>query len=302
MNSKLIAVLALALICCLSSVNAHAYLSSPAPRAKTIGGHRFQYEPQSDGQFNGECQDGGKTGPIQATYVQGTIITVTISITASHNGAYQLRFCPYKDGNNNCLAQHLAIPISYPSSILPNFPNAHEGRSGEAQWRLPADLVCDNCVMQFWYQNNNGVQEHFKSCHDVRITAADGSVPSSTYSSSTTSTSSAVPITTVTVTGTSTYTSTTHLTSYECASKTSTAIPTTSTAIPTTTHTVTSTVSPTQTVTVTKTVDAECTQQPEGKCPCVPIPGSGGSDNYCAQMVGDLSYCELTSGFCERRC
>jgi predicted carbohydrate-binding protein with CBM5 and CBM33 domain len=251
-----VSIFAVVLASFLSGTEAHGYMASPAPRARTISGHQFQWEPQSDGQFNGECKDNNRVGPIQATYTQGSEITVTIDMTAPHNGAYQLRFCPQADGNNACFSQNLAIPITAPSYVLPNFPNAHQGSSGNAVWRLPADLVCDHCAMQFWYQNNNGVQEHFKSCHDVRIVSNDGSMPPSSSSSTSTSTSSSAT-TGATVTETV----------YEtvCAAPTSTSTSTSTTTSVTVTETVYETVCAVPTSTSTST-SISSSAPPAGEC------------------------------------
>jgi len=191
------AAVAIAAATCISSVEGHGFLAVPTPRARTIAGHRWQYEPQSDGTFNGECMDGGKVGPIQATWNQGQVITVSHQMTQHHSGEYQLRFCADPFGGNSCLSKTLAIPITNPSNkFLPNSMSAAANGQFAVQWQLPAGLVCEHCVMQFWYQNNNGVPEHFKSCHDVRIVGVDGQVPppaTSSAASSTTPSSTPTP-------------------------------------------------------------------------------------------------------------
>ena len=86
-----------------SVVEGHGYISNPQPRAWTIPNHRFAPDAQSDGFAFQSCWDrpwaesdpaNNEVGPIQATYVQGSVIEVDIRITAGHGGWHELRFCP----------------------------------------------------------------------------------------------------------------------------------------------------------------------------------------------------------------
>ena len=88
----------------LEQVEGHGYISSPRPRAQTINGHRFAYEPQSDGQKNGECWDAERnlSGGLQATYTEGQTITTAVRITAFHKGWHEIRLCDNINGKNNC--------------------------------------------------------------------------------------------------------------------------------------------------------------------------------------------------------
>ena len=99
-------------------IDAHGYVSSPRPRVFTVGGHRSSYEPQGDGQFNGECWDAarGAYAGIQATYEEGRVITTTVVITAFHQGWHEIRLCGDKQGRNNCLSQTLATALTTPRS------------------------------------------------------------------------------------------------------------------------------------------------------------------------------------------
>jgi len=173
----------------------------------TIPGHPFHWEPQSDAAEGQNCKDNGKTGPIQATYVQDSIITTRVHITVFHQGWQELRFCPDPKGGLSCYQQHRAIPLEstkwYVGKSLPNsdsnndtlrapFPSGNicdqswcgnpvptkhcfaYGENGvfyqKVQWQLPKGLSCDHCGMQWWYVTDNCGNENFKSCHDVTIT------------------------------------------------------------------------------------------------------------------------------------
>jgi hypothetical protein len=190
-----------------STVNGHGYMANPAPRAETIPGHRYSADPQSDGIRYANCADGGKIGPIQATWTQGQEVKVEISVTAYHGGYHQLRFCKDPYGANECLQQNLAIavpssqiyrgcPVSAPpssadaGSCIPNAGCPSENKDdcimnldGIGRYNytfiLPPDLVCEHCVVQWWWGTNNYAPEHFKSCHDVRIIPSGPTTPPS---------------------------------------------------------------------------------------------------------------------------
>jgi hypothetical protein len=69
-----------------ASAEAHGYMVNPLGRSFTIPGHSRAGEPQSDGAQFQNCLDGGKVGPIQATWNEGQEIVVDIVITAFHYG------------------------------------------------------------------------------------------------------------------------------------------------------------------------------------------------------------------------
>lgn len=206
------------LICLIPYVLAHGYISNPKPRAYTIPGHRYQYEPQSDAAEGQNCQDNGKTGPIQATYTKGSTITVSTHVTVFHNGWHELRFCPDTQDSLGCYQMYRATPVyanlseqyagkrlsnsdnNGNDAVRANFPLGdicgqswngspqptkhcfayYEGANFffDTQWILPANLTCEHCGMQWWWVTDNGGNENFKSCHDVSIVEPIRAVPS----------------------------------------------------------------------------------------------------------------------------
>jgi hypothetical protein len=147
-------------------VGAHGYVSSPRPRAQTINGHRYRYEPQSDGAFNADCWDAqrGQFGGIQATYEAGQTITTTVVITAFHQGWHQIRLCDDKQGRNNCLSQTLARPLTNVNQNNPTQSILRGLGTRNYQWELPANFTTDHGTMQWWWRTANGGNEHFKRC------------------------------------------------------------------------------------------------------------------------------------------
>jgi len=178
-----------------SVVDAHGYVSNPKPRCLTIPGHpMFSLGCQSDGYQFADCRDGEMVGPVQVTWVEGQEIDVDVFMTAFHGGWHELRFCEDPRGGNDCFSrpghQAFALPATNvqgcpepaPSSTATHrgscIPSPAECRgdlgpsSASYRFRLPMNISGDHVAMQWWWITNNGVPEHFKSCHDVRIIAA----------------------------------------------------------------------------------------------------------------------------------
>jgi hypothetical protein len=182
-----------------AGVASHGYMSVPAPRARTVAGHPFASDPQSDGTRNADCRDPG-IGEPQLTWVQGQEIEVEVTITANHQGWHELRFCQDPSGTNACLEQTLAIAVNptstlgCPAAAPPSsthggscIPSPAESREDfptglgpkKSKFILPANFtgLPENdyhVEVQWWYITDNWAPEHFKSCHDVRIIPSDG--------------------------------------------------------------------------------------------------------------------------------
>jgi hypothetical protein len=184
-----------------TGVDAHGYIRNPRPRAWTIPGHRFEWDAQSDGGPFQDCWDrdandpdprNNKVGPIEATYIEGSEISVDVAISAGHAGWHELRFCPDPYGNNTCFENNLAIALTMPSTVegcpepAPSDSTHAPGRDpgggcipsdkkyrsnlaiGTFRWKLPEGLVCEHCAMQWWWITQLHTFEHFKSCHGKR--------------------------------------------------------------------------------------------------------------------------------------
>jgi hypothetical protein len=114
----------------------------------------------------------GYDPPIVETYTEGSLIQVTVKITANHKGYFVFRVAPLvnppitqTDLNNNML----------------------ELENGDQEWtlgdtgagdytitlRLPTGLSCDHCVLQWWWTTGNNWMgnepETFVNCADIKI-------------------------------------------------------------------------------------------------------------------------------------
>ncbi|CAH2093234.1 unnamed protein product [Euphydryas editha] len=131
---------------------------------------------------------GGKygTGTIVAEFEAGEVFEATVEITAFHLGYWYFKICPDVTSNDQaCFDQ-------YPLELEKGGTKYYPSSSGEykVNYRLPKDLVCDHCVLQWRYVagNNWGVcedgtsamgcgnQETFGACSDIKIVAPEVAV------------------------------------------------------------------------------------------------------------------------------
>ncbi|GFR75827.1 cell wall integrity and stress response component 4-like [Elysia marginata] len=135
-----------------------------------------------------EHEVGGKyaNGIVTRDYRRGDVIDTTIHITANHRGYFEFRLCPVEDAKvevtQACLDTHILEREDGEGTkyFLP------EGKSNQffnISLRLPPDLTCERCVIQWKYRTGNtwdkndkgefcvgcGPQEEFYNCADVTI-------------------------------------------------------------------------------------------------------------------------------------
>ncbi|XP_071515351.1 uncharacterized protein [Panulirus ornatus] len=159
------------------------------------GGFNHQY--QSQGGKCGICGDawdenprpheaGGKyaTGAIVMQYAVGQVVDIQVDITANHKGYIEFKICPNNnpsvEATQDCLDQH-PLYLADGSGLkyqVPYYIGIHL-----IQVRLPPDVTCSQCVLQWRYVAGNnwgvcedgtgqlgcGPQEEFRSCADVAI-------------------------------------------------------------------------------------------------------------------------------------
>ncbi|GFN82958.1 hypothetical protein PoB_000946400 [Plakobranchus ocellatus] len=202
----------------------HGYLMDP-PARSSMWRENFQTPPNyNDNQLNcggyynqwsrnrGKCgicgdafqqpqprdnESGGKygLGIISRTYTQGQEVTFKVMITANHFGWFEFRLCP--DGSPTtpvteaCLNKYL-LQLADGSGTRFNLGSARHAVS--VRLRLPADVTCAQCVVQWkWHAGNNygvnpdlsscmgcGPQEEFYGCADISITG-NGNSPTQTF-------------------------------------------------------------------------------------------------------------------------
>lgn len=137
----------------------------PAPRAHELGGTYGQ-------------------GYIVANYQAGDVVPITVYLSASHLGYWELKICT--DPHNNeqdCFDQTVELE----DGSTKYYPLQGSG-TYTLNYRIP-DISCDHCVLQWRYNagNNWGVcedgtgalgcgnQENFFSCADISITGSSNS-------------------------------------------------------------------------------------------------------------------------------
>ncbi|KAG7155940.1 uncharacterized protein LOC121854288 [Homarus americanus] len=161
------------------------------------GGFGVQYK-QNDGKC-GVCGDnwadpqprdneaGGTygTGLIVANYTRGQDLTVEVNLTRNHLGYFEFSLCVNNDVTKiitqECLDEHLlehADGSGTKAYIYADDPEWHK-----TTVKLPDDVVCTQCVLQWHYHTANswgdcgngtqalgcGNQEIFRGCADIGI-------------------------------------------------------------------------------------------------------------------------------------
>jgi len=163
-------------------------------------------------------EHGGRYGQsvIVKTYRKGADIDIGIDLSANHQGFFEFRLCPHNFENtpetDECFDKYVLQRADNDETKY--YPGAGSGIIFNSTYKLPSDLTCDQCVLQWRYiagnnwgtcpdgtgRNGCGPQEQFRACSDIRITE-DGVAEETTPSTSTlASTSTVKPRTRGTVT------------------------------------------------------------------------------------------------------
>lgn len=214
MNSKLKFVIFIVILNYLNEAAGHGYVMDPVNRASRwrvdgstprdyndmegfCGGYAVQWS-QNSGKC-GLCGDpwnnptprthelGGAMGQgvIVKTYQQGSTVSVTVKITANHRGYFYFKICNLDVENESeaCFERNKVL-ISNGATTYP-LPST-ESKDYILSLKLPANLYCNRCVLQWTYVAGNnwgicpdgsgslgcGPQEHFRTCSDIKITKA----------------------------------------------------------------------------------------------------------------------------------
>ena len=163
----------------------------------------------------------GSHGIIPRTYSSGSSVDIEIQITAHHQGFFQFKVCKMEKNmateNEACFdSDESKVPFADGStqySITDYFPPSSNKSSGywySMQIKLPDQLECDHCVLQWRYHTGNswgtdengnsgvglGNQEEFYGCADIEIISTSSSPQFSTTTNIISSTTSTVAKTT----------------------------------------------------------------------------------------------------------
>lgn len=142
----------------------------------------------------------GSSGLIPRTYESSEEIPVTIQLTAHHKGFFQFKICEMTPDmateDEDCFNSSQSIMELADGSTIWDVNNGSTGIFN-GRIKLPDDLSCEHCVIQWRYHTGNswgcdetgkcglglGEQEEFYGCADVKINGRSGPRPSSTISS-----------------------------------------------------------------------------------------------------------------------
>jgi len=175
-----------------------------------------------DGPYEHEAPGGQyANGNIVREYQQGQWISLETTLTTSHLGYFEVKICPNndvaQDPTQECFEKYGPLEMRGSEGSGLKYPIPEQGtyNDWDLEVKLPSDLACSQCILQWRYTSGNnwgtgppncpeeeygpgcGFQETFMACSDVAIRAPDGSygpttttASSSTQSSTTTGSSS----------------------------------------------------------------------------------------------------------------
>ncbi|KAK4036923.1 hypothetical protein OUZ56_028967 [Daphnia magna] len=161
------------------------------------GGFGVQYNSVNKGRC-GECGDewslprprpndeGGRygTGIKGKTYRQGSVIDISVNVSANHKGYFEFRLCPKNSASElvtqECLNTNL---LKLADGTTRYYLLSSISQPFYPRVQLPVGLTCENCVLQWWYRTGNswgvcdngvgalgcGDQETFVNCADIAI-------------------------------------------------------------------------------------------------------------------------------------
>jgi len=137
---------------------------------------------------------------ITKTYKQGSNIPVSVEVTANHKGYFEFKLCAKKEEIRKCTRCQYPEPTQECFDQMPlkvggadpAYPTRYPIKPGHGiqvvNVRLPTDVTCDQCVLQWTYTCGNnwgycpetpgqgklgcGPQETFRSCADIKITSS----------------------------------------------------------------------------------------------------------------------------------
>ena len=125
---------------------------------------------------HGQCGGGSyerSGGRSVATYRQGSRIDISFFITAQHGGRHAFRLCPEDTPSEKCFSQYTLERADGKGKYLwvGNRGGAGDGGSysrdtkrgliGEdykITYKLPDDLACERCTLQWWWTTSNSCQ------------------------------------------------------------------------------------------------------------------------------------------------
>ena len=114
--------------------------------------------------------------PILNTFLKGTDIDIEIIVTAHHMGHFEFYICDMFEKNvvtQECLFQNRLNRVHIEGEISPvdeNYPyryylesrdemifqtDGYPGYVAKMKYKLPNDLTCEHCVLQWWYYTAN---------------------------------------------------------------------------------------------------------------------------------------------------
>lgn len=177
----------LVLINLFDGMSGHGYLWNPVNRGSRwrtnssaphnyndngmwCGGYGVQWSSRNGGKC-GLCGDnygdatprshelGGKFGEgvITKSYKAGSVIKVTVRLTANHKGFYYFRICNLDvERESDACFERYKIQTTTGGDTYPL--NSTAAKDYVVSLQLPSSLTCNHCVLQWTYAFSNGIE------------------------------------------------------------------------------------------------------------------------------------------------
>lgn len=120
-------------------------------------------------------------GIITKTYKQGQVFTVQIKVTTNHDGYFVFKIGKLEKPPITEAGLSTRVYLADGSDRF-RIPKKSPAKVFEIKLKLPANLVCQHCVLRWWWRAGNswgcddegcgmghGPQETFTNCADVKI-------------------------------------------------------------------------------------------------------------------------------------
>lgn len=138
-------------------------------------------------------------GVIVQSYRPDSDMEIGVELTANHRGYFEFRLCPLNQQKtpetDECFDRHLLTRSDGQGARF--HPEPGTGTVSRVRYKLPANLECSRCVLQWRYVAGNnwgmctngtgrvgcGSQEEFRSCSDIRISSKE--TPAAFYTTTT---------------------------------------------------------------------------------------------------------------------
>ena len=103
------------------------------------------------------------------------MVDAEVKLTATHKGYFQFRVGDFTNKtiegeDSGKLKGYLLKVLNGNLDDKTKFKVPKIEGTYKIKLQLPSNLICERCVMQWWYTSDNGTGENYVNCADIQIT------------------------------------------------------------------------------------------------------------------------------------